>query len=201
MYVCISYLDQQLIKKDTFLDKSEILDSSAARRLNEVRLVGGKNKEGVNTSEILNITEALEKAHSQGLDLVLVSNDARPPVVKIQDSKKLQYERKKKRKIEKSKQTTNTLKEVKFKLNIATNDFLTKNKSITKFLEQGHNVKISLNLRGRETKQKDRIQELQQKIIDFHANTAKSTSLAPKTSYAPPSLILESLKKQSSTKI
>ena len=66
----------------------EKLNRASALRLKQVRLVG----RGVN--EILPGIEAFEQSDSQGLDLILVSNDVTPPVVKIQDQKKIEYERK-----------------------------------------------------------------------------------------------------------
>ena len=70
----------------------EILNKNNIRGLNKVRMVGR------DTNEIIHIEEALELADDQGLDLILVSRDVSPPVVRIQDLKKIEYEKKKAKK-------------------------------------------------------------------------------------------------------
>ena len=71
----------------------KILERADLRSMRDVRLVGE------NGNEIVPIMTAWKRAEDQGLDLVLVSSaDAKPPVVRIQDYKKLQYEKKKRQK-------------------------------------------------------------------------------------------------------
>jgi translation initiation factor IF-3 len=133
----------------------EILDRKSAKRLDKVRIVG----KGVN--EIIAIGDALSAAEDRGLDLVLVSEDVSPPVVRIQDSKKIEYEKKKARK---KKQPTSALKEIRFLINISDHDLEIKTNKIGKFLEKGNKVKLSVRLKGREREKPERAQELIDKV-------------------------------------
>jgi len=121
----------------------EILSRAAMRNFNKVRLVG----EGIN--EIVDGIQAFDKADELGLDLVLVSDETQPPVVRIQDFRKIEYEKKKAKKQQKQTKKIE-LKEVRFMANISDHDFETKAKRIQSFLEKGHKVKISVRLKGRE---------------------------------------------------
>ena len=135
----------------------EILSRKSARRLDKVRIVG----KGVN--EIIGIDAALLAAEDRGLDLVLVSEDVSPPVVRIQDLKKIEYEKKKARK---KKQPTSSLKEIRFLINISDHDLAIKTAKIGKFLEKGNKVKVSVRLKGREREKPQRAQELIQKVAE-----------------------------------
>ncbi|MDD9950759.1 MAG: translation initiation factor IF-3 [Zetaproteobacteria bacterium] len=133
----------------------EILDRSTVQNLSTVRIVGN----GIN--EIIHIREALTQAEDQGLDLVLVSMDAKPPVVRIQDFKKIEYEKKKAKKANKP---TNALKELKFKVNISDHDLEVKIDKIKHFLEKGAKVKIMVQLKGRERENPQRAYDLLNRI-------------------------------------
>ncbi len=125
--------------------------------------------EGVN--EILNISEAMAQAEDLGLDLVLVSSDARPPVVRIQDFKKIEYEKKK---AKKSNKQTTSVKEIQFKINISDHDLATKVSKIEKFLQRGDKVKISVRLKGREKENPGRAVELIDRVgqsVECKVNT------------------------------
>ena len=135
----------------------EILDRKSARRLDKVRMVG----KGIN--EIIRIDDALSAAEDRGLDLVLVSEDVSPPVVRIQDLKKIEYEKKKARK---KKQPTSSLKEIRFLINISDHDLSIKSDKIEKFLLKGNKVKISVRLKGREREKPERAQELIMKVAE-----------------------------------
>jgi translation initiation factor IF-3 len=135
----------------------ENINRFTARKLGEVRLVGkGSN-------EIVSAVEAFERADSLGLDLILVSKDVTPPVVRIQDQNKIEYEKKKARKASKQ---TSSMKEVQFKINISDHDLSTKISHIEKFLARGDKVKISVRLKGRERDHPQRARELVQKVVD-----------------------------------
>ncbi len=133
----------------------EILNRVSARKLNQVRMVG----EGVN--EVISIMDALKRAEEIGLDLVLVSGDAKPPVVRIQDFKKIEYEKKKAKKANKS---SSSLKEIQFKINISEHDLNTKISKIDKFLKRGDKVKISVRLKGRERETPERAFNLLERV-------------------------------------
>ena len=112
---------------------------------------------GNGLNEIVHISEAFGRAEDLGLDLVLVSTDVKPPVVRIQDFKKIEYEKKKARKASKQ---VSSLKEVQFKINISDHDLATKISRIEKFLQRGDKVKISVRLKGRERENPARADEL-----------------------------------------
>lgn len=159
----------------------EVIGRSAAYRFGKVRLVG----EGIN--EITTIQDAIRQAEDMGLDLILVSDDVTPPVVRIQDFKKLEYEKKKAKKA--NKQVVSALKEVQFKVNISDHDLATKLDKINKFLERGDKVKISVKLKGRERETPERAFDLLKKV---------SSSVECKVNFIPGPVaisILEPVKK------
>lgn len=100
--------------------------------------------------------EALSLAKEVGLDLVEISANARPPVCRILDFGKYQYEQSKRQKENKSKASPSSkLKEVKFRVRIEEHDYQTKLRHAEEFLYKGNKVKISLMFRGRENEHKD----------------------------------------------
>lgn len=99
---------------------------------------------------IISRTEALEIAEEKGLDLVLVSPNAKPPVAKVMDYGKHKYELEKKKKEARKNQKKIEVKEVKFSCKIADNDINYKVKHAREFLEKGKHVKLRVFLRGRE---------------------------------------------------
>ena len=115
-------------------------------RLSEVRCIG---EEAVQHA-IISSREALGLAREQGLDLVLISPNAKPPVCKIMDYGKFKYQQEKKRKEAKKKQKIIELKEIKLSIKIAQNDINYKVKHSIEFLEAGKHVKFRVFLRGRE---------------------------------------------------
>lgn len=98
----------------------------------------------------MGLSEALKLAESEGLDLIEVSPKASPPVCKIGDAARLKYEQKKKLQAGKKKQTKVQLKELRLRPYIGQHDLDVKIKSITKFLSEGCQIKISVRFRGRE---------------------------------------------------
>lgn len=110
----------------------------------EVRIVGDKIE-----SKVLPIREALDLATSMDLDLVEISPNAVPPVVKIIDYKKFLYEQKKKQKELKSKQSKVVVKEIRFGPNTDDHDFTFKLNHALKFLKEGFKVKAYVFFKGR----------------------------------------------------
>lgn len=146
-----------------------VLERSDLRSLKDVRLVG----EGLN--DIVPILDAWNRAEDAGLDLVLVSSeDAIPPVVRIQDFNKLQYEKKKKQRQTKHK---TELKEIQLKANISDHDLQTKVTKIDRFLERGDKVKITVRLKGRERDNPQRAFDLMGKAIESVTVTHKANRL------------------------
>lgn len=114
-------------------------------RAKDVRLVG--DEEG---QKVVSLEEALQLASDRGLDLVEISPNQDPPVVKITDYSKFKFEQIKKTKEAKKKQKIINVKEVKLRPNIDSHDFDHKIKNARSFLEKGDKVKFTLMFRGRE---------------------------------------------------
>lgn len=117
-----------------------------AIRANELRVLSDEGEQ----FGIISKQEALEIAEAKGLDLVLVSPDAKPPVAKVMDYGKHKYEVEKKKKEARKNQKKIEVKEVKFSCKIAENDINYKVKHAREFLEKGKHVKLRVFLRGRE---------------------------------------------------
>lgn len=94
-------------------------------------------------------------AESEGLDLIEISPNAKPPVVKLMDYGKFKYQQQKRLAEAKKKQVVIDVKEVKFRPNIEKHDMEVKLKNIAKFLEQGDKVKMLMQFRGREMAHKE----------------------------------------------
>lgn len=94
--------------------------------------------------------EALAIAQEKQLDLVLVSETAKPPVCKIMDYGKYKYERDKKLKEAKKKQHNADVKEVKMRYKIEEHDYNVRVKNAQRFLKSGDKVKATVSFRGRE---------------------------------------------------
>ncbi len=125
--------------------KDDVIRNDAIRA-RELRVIGDDGTQyGIIPRE-----EALAVAEEKGLDLVLVSPDAKPPVAKIMDYGKHKYEQEKKKKEAKKNQKKIEVKEVKFSCKIADNDIAYKVKHAREFLEKGKHVKLRVFLRGRE---------------------------------------------------
>ncbi|VAV98819.1 Translation initiation factor 3 [hydrothermal vent metagenome] len=92
----------------------------------------------------------MEMADDAGLDLVEISPNANPPVCKIMDFGKYKYEQQKRESEARKKQKIIEVKEVKFRPNTDTHDYDVKMRNVTKFLDNGDKVKITLRFRGRE---------------------------------------------------
>jgi len=114
---------------------------------------------------ILSRNEALQAAADRGLDLVEISPDANPPVVKIVDWGKYNYQRTKQ--MQRNKRTAKALdlKQMRFGLKISEHDLSVKLRKVEDFLEAGHKVKIVIIYRGRELAHKDLGFKLAHKVI------------------------------------
>lgn len=93
---------------------------------------------------------ARDIADEAGLDLVVVSENADPPVCRVMNYDKFRYEQKKKSQEAKKKQATVETKEIKFRPKTDDHDLNFKIKNVKKFLAQKHKVKLTMRFRGRE---------------------------------------------------
>jgi translation initiation factor IF-3 len=115
---------------------------------------------------VLSKQEALELATSRELDLVEISPNADPPVAKIVDWGKYNYQRTKALQKQKKNAKNPEMKQMRFGLKIGDHDLDVKLKKVTSFLEEGHKVKITLFYRGREMAHKDIGFKLAERVIE-----------------------------------
>jgi len=115
-------------------------------RIPQVRLIGADG----NQVGIVPTSEAKRLAEEAGLDLVEISPMAAPPVCRIMNFGKFQYEEQKRRHAAKKKQKQIQVKEVKFRPGTDVGDYQVKLRNLIKFLENGDKAKVTLRFRGRE---------------------------------------------------
>jgi len=116
---------------------------------------------------ILSRTEALELARERELDLVEISPNADPPVCKIIDWGKFNYQRTKQQQKSRKASKVLELKQIRMGLKIGPHDLDIKLNHALKFLDAGHKVKITLMYRGREQAHREIGFELAQRIIEI----------------------------------
>jgi len=116
-----------------------------AIRAKELRVIGA---EGENLG-VIPFAEAIKAAEDANLDLIEISPTAKPPVAKIMDYGKYQYEQKKRAKEVKAKSHVTETKGIQVKIGTGEHDLSMKAKRVAEWLEEGHRVKIDLFLWGR----------------------------------------------------
>ena len=115
-------------------------------RCKEVRVIGEEGQQ----LGVMALRDALNMAKDAGVDLVMVSPSANPPVCRIVDYGKFKYEQLRREKEAKKKQKVIEIKEVRLSPNIDSNDLNTKIASARKFIEKGNKVKASIRFKGRQ---------------------------------------------------
>lgn len=125
-----------------------------------MRLIGA---DGVQVGIVL-IGEAQKTAEAAGLDLVEISPNVSPPVCRIMDFGKFQYEESKRRHSAKKKQKQIQVKEVKFRPGTDVGDYDVKLRNLVRFLENGDKAKITLRFRGREMAHQELGMELLKRV-------------------------------------
>lgn len=120
-----------------------------------MRLVGDNVEMGVYPTK-----KAMEIAEEQGLDLVEISPNAKPPVVKVMDYKKFLYEQKKREKVMKAKASKVVVKEIRFGPQTDDHDYEFKKRNAEKFLKDGAKLKAFVFFKGRSIVFKDQGQIL-----------------------------------------
>ncbi len=113
---------------------------------------------------ILNLQDAISRAKDQGLDLIEISPNARPPVCKIMDMGKFKYDQQKKANKAKKKQRKIELKEIKLRPVTEVHDYTFKIKNAQKFLSKGDKVKFTIRFKGREMQHSNLGNDLMEKI-------------------------------------
>ena len=126
----------------------------------EVQVIGS---DGDNIG-ILNTNEAISMAKEQGLDLIEIAPNAKPPVCKIIDMGKFKYDAQKKANVSRKKQKIVLLKEIKMRPVTETHDYEFKVKNAKKFIAKGDKVKFTIRFKGRELQHSFLGRELMDKI-------------------------------------
>lgn len=114
----------------------------------------------------MSLREALDIAQKAGVDLVEISPKANPPVAKIVDWGKYQYQKMKEQQKARRNNKANELKQMRFGLKIGSNDLEVKLRKIRAFLSDGHKVKILIFFRGREIAHKNLGYDLIDKMME-----------------------------------
>ena len=131
-------------------------------RVSQVRLIGPNGEQvGVIATSV-----ALNLAKEANLDLVEVAPNAKPPVAKLIDYGKYKYNEKIKAREARRNQSTAEIKEIRFRLKIDDHDFDVKKGHVTRFLNGGDKVKVTIMLRGREISRPIGGVELLQRLAD-----------------------------------
>ena len=112
----------------------------------QVRVTGAEGE----ALGVMLTSAAIQKAQELNVDLICIAQNANPPVCKLIEEGKHEYEQKKREKELKKKQTQTVIKEARFKARIDDHDYETKKNQIISFLEKGNKVKCSMRFRGRE---------------------------------------------------
>ena len=126
----------------------------------EVQVIGSDG----NNLGILNTNEAISMAKEEGLDLIEIAPNAKPPVCKIIDMGKFKYDAQKKANVAKKKQKIVALKEIKMRPVTETHDYDFKVKNAKKFIGKGDKVKFTIRFKGRELQHSHLGRELMDKI-------------------------------------
>ena len=156
----------------------------------EVRVVA---PDGENLGVMLT-NDAIKKAELAGLDLIEISPASKPPIAKITDYGKFQYEQKKRENSSKLKSHKTETKVVQVKIGTGENDLNLKAKRISKWLKEGNRVKLDLFLIGRSKYMKfDFLKERLERILKLVSENYKIAD-GPKKSPKGLTLILEKTK-------
>lgn len=115
-------------------------------RVRQIRLIGAEGEQ----IGIIDTRDAMQMAREQGLDLVMVSPQAVPPVCRLLDYGRFRYEQQQNEKENRKRARSQEVKAIKFRVKIDDHDFETKTGHVRRFLQDGHKVKVTIMFRGRE---------------------------------------------------
>jgi len=138
-------------------------------RVPEIRVIGSDGEQ----LGIMSPQEAMERAREDGLDLVEVAPNSRPPVCRIMDYGRYKYEQKKKHQGKGKTGHAATLKEIKMRPGTDMHDLEFKLKNARKFLMEGDKVKVTVMFRGREMVHKDRGRDQLNTVVKLLEEIAK----------------------------
>jgi len=144
-------------------------------RYPEVRVLDEEGK----AIGIMSSREAQSRAIQQDMDLVLVTDQAKPPVVKIIELSKFKYQQQQKKAKNRKSARTQEIKEVRLSMFMGDQDFQARLKRITRFLKKGDKVRLNMLFRGREITKKEFGYELFSKVIEA-TNDLAEVEMEPK---------------------
>jgi len=164
-------------KRNYFQKRTRPRGPRANNRINspEVQVIGST---GENLG-IINTNKAISMAKEEGLDLIEIAPNAKPPVCKIIDMGKYKYDLQKKANKAKKKQKIVNLKEIKLRPVTEIHDYNFKIKNAKKFLEKGDKVKFTVKFRGREMQHTHLGNKLMDRIINDTVKLGK-VEISPK---------------------
>ena len=142
-------------------------------RVPDVRVI---DQEGAQLGIILT-SDALQMAEEQGLDLVEVAPNEKPPVCRIMDYGKYKYQQSKRLQQAKKKQKVILVKEIKLRPKTEEHDYNFKSQHVRRFLQDGHKAKVTIVFRGREMAHT----ELGRRILDRMAGELEDVSTVEQT--------------------
>ncbi|MBQ3452867.1 translation initiation factor IF-3 [Candidatus Saccharibacteria bacterium] len=147
----------------TIIKKQSRTKLNGEIRYPEVRVIGSSGEQ----LGIMSSREAQLLANEQGVDLVEIAANANPPVVKIIDWGKFQYQKMKEdaKNRKKAREKQSELKQMKIGLKISDNDLNIKVRKMRSFLDDGNRVKVMIVFRGREMAHKEIGSALLNKVI------------------------------------
>lgn len=149
-------------------------------RATELRVI---DAEGTNLG-VMPFADALKMAQDYGVDLIEINPDAKPPIAKIMEFGKYQYELKKKAQKAKVGAKTTETKSIQIKIGTGDHDLELKAKTASKWLKEGHRIKVELFLRGRSKgMDKEFLRERLDRVLHFiteHYKIAEPHKQSPK---------------------
>lgn len=151
------------MRNNKFQDPRDSVVINERIRYSEVRVTYQEQ------NNVMSIDAALSMAYDLGLDLVLVSEKANPPLCRVVDVGKYIYEQKQREKEAKKKQRESVVeqKEIRMGLNIDKNDLQTKANHVKKFISEQAKVTVSVVLKGRERGRQDMARELLERFAQL----------------------------------
>ena len=165
------FLVLKLTRRWTVIPRSLILNERIRAR--EVRLI---DEDGQQVG-VMSKSDALRRASDAGLDLALISPNAKPPVARIMDYGKYRFEQQKKLKEARKNSKTVSVKEIRLSPTIEGNDFETKLKHVRKFIsKEGAKVRVSIRFRGRAITHKELGQQVLEKMAEVTSDIANVIS-------------------------
>ena len=129
-------------------------------RMRQVRLIAADGEQ----VGIVDTRDALQRARDEELDLVLVGEQASPPVAKLLDYGKYRYEMQQQEKEARKRSRQQEMKAIKFRVKIEDHDYETKVRHVRRFLEGGHKVRVVIMFRGRERTHPELGQEILNRV-------------------------------------